>query len=90
MINSRLVGDGTVIPRAVASVVFYVVCAVSTAIYFFFFKVQSKGSGERLPYKIDEYARPKIRKTEVLAFHPEQRKGDLGETNMSVPVPVNW
>ena len=52
----------------------------------FFFKVQSKGSGD----KIDEYARPKIRKTEVLAFHPEQRKGDLGETNMSVPVPVNW
>lgn len=90
MINSRLVGDGTVIPRAVASVVFYVVCAVSTAVYFFFFKVQSKGSGERHPYKMNEYARSKIRKIEVLAFHPEQHKGDLGETIMIMPVPVNW
>ena len=29
-------------------------------------------------------------KIEVLAFHPEQHKGDLGETNMIMPVPVNW
>ena len=69
MINSRLVGDGIEIPRAVASVVFYVVCAVSRAVYYFFFKVQSKGSLERHPYKMNEYARSKIRKTEVLAFH---------------------